>query len=104
MKRHFITAALVLMTTTAAFTHRLNAGTFGDDVAFLKQHTDLTVLSDKQGQAKVAVNAAYQGRVMTSTTGGDSGLSFGWINRELIGSGKFLQHMNGFGGEDRFWM
>ena len=32
------------------------------------------------------------------------GLSFGWINRELIASGKLLPHMNAFGGEDRFWM
>jgi hypothetical protein len=104
MKRNLTAAALILMTTTASFTPLVSAGTFGDDVAFLKKHTDLTVLSDKQGLAKVAVNAAYQGRVMTSTTGGDSGLSFGWINRELISSGKFLEHMNGFGGEDRFWM
>ena len=41
---------------------------------------------------------------MTSTAGGDAGLSFGWINRELIASGKLLPHMNAFGGEDRFWM
>ncbi len=31
-------------------------------------------------------------------------MSFGWINRELIASGKLLPHMNAFGGEDRFWM
>jgi len=42
--------------------------------------------------------------VMTSTDGGDDGLSFGWINRELIASGKLQQHINVFGGEDRFWL
>ncbi len=62
------------------------------------------MLSDAKGQAKVAVSPAWQGRVMTSTAGADAGLSFGWINRELIASGKLLPHMNGFGGEDRFWM
>ena len=41
---------------------------------------------------------------MTSTAGGDAGQSFGWINRELIASGKMQPHMNVFGGEDRFWM
>ena len=41
---------------------------------------------------------------MTSTTGGDAGQSFGWINRELIASGEIQPHMNAFGGEDRFWM
>lgn len=105
MKRNLSIPALVLiMTTIASFTHRVSAGSFGDDVSFLKPHLDLVVLSDKQGLAKVAVTAAYQGRVMTSTAGGDAGLSFGWINRELIASGKFLPHMNAFGGEDRFWL
>jgi hypothetical protein len=41
---------------------------------------------------------------MTSTAGGDSGLSFGWINRELISAGKLQKHINAFGGEDRFWL
>ncbi len=77
---------------------------FGDDTAFLARHTPLIVLSDQAGKAKVALAPAWQGRVMTSTTGGDSGPSFGWINRELIASGKILPHMNAFGGEDRFWM
>ena len=79
-------------------------GSFGDDVAFLKSHTDLLVLSDGSGRAKVAVAPAFQGRVMTSTAGGDSGASFGWINRELFASGKVQSHINVFGGEDRFWM
>jgi len=104
MKRKIITATLLFMTTTASFTHRACAGSFGDDVAFLKQHADLIVLSDKQGLAKVALSAAWQGRVMTSTAGGDAGLSFGWINRELIASGKIQPHINVFGGEDRFWL
>ena len=79
-------------------------GTFGDDLAFLKQHTDVIVLSDKTGQVQVAVAPLMQGRVMTSTTGGAGGPSFGWINRELIASGKKVPHMNAFGGEDRFWI
>ncbi|SPE52876.1 conserved exported hypothetical protein [Verrucomicrobia bacterium] len=80
------------------------AASFGDDVAFLKAHTPLIVLSDRAGQAKVALSPAWQGRVMTSTTGGDLGMSFGWINRELIASGKIQPHINVFGGEDRFWL
>ena len=58
----------------------------------------------RRALAKVAVAPAWQGRVMTSTAGAMPGLSFGWINRELIASGKLLPHMNPFGGEDRFWM
>ena len=80
------------------------ASTFGDDIAFLKGHTDLVVLTDKAGQAKVAVSPQWQGRVLTSSAAGDAGRSFGWINRELISAGKILPHINVFGGEDRFWM
>ena len=104
MKRNPIIATILVMSTAASLTHRAGAASFGDDAAFLKSHTELIVLSDDKGQAKVAVSPAWQGRVMTSTAGADAGLSFGWINRELIASGKLLPHMNGFGGEDRFWM
>jgi hypothetical protein len=92
------------MTTAASLTPRADAASFGDDAAFLKSHTELIVLSDEKGLAKVAVAPAWQGRVMTSTAGAEAGPSFGWINRELIASGKLLPHMNAFGGEDRFWM
>lgn len=78
--------------------------TFGDDLEFLKQHTDVIVLSDGSGKAQVAVVPQMQGRVMTSTADGAAGRSFGWINRELIASGELLEHMNAFGGEDRFWL
>lgn len=87
-----------------ATTRDSSAATFGEDVAFLQAHTALVVLSDAEGAAKVAIAPAWQGRVMTSTAGNDAGRSFGWINRELIASGKLLPHMNAFGGEDRFWM
>jgi hypothetical protein len=42
--------------------------------------------------------------VLTSTADGDNGLSFGWINRELIASKEALEHMNPYGGEDRVWL
>lgn len=81
-----------------------SAATFGDDVAFLQQHTPVLVLTDRGGNARIAVSPAWQGRVMTSSAGGDSGLSYGWINRELISSGQIQPHINVFGGEDRFWI
>lgn len=78
--------------------------TFGDDLTFLKKHTDVVIISDKSGNGQVAVLPTLQGRVMTSTAEGMSGLSFGWINRELIASGQMVEHINVFGGEDRFWI
>ena len=104
MKRNSILATILVMSTAASLTHRAGAASFGDDAAFLKSHTELIVLSDEKGQAKVAVAPGWQGRVMTSTAGADAGPSFGWINRELIASGKLLPHINAFGGEDRFWL
>lgn len=58
---------MILMVASAAMTQGLDAATFGEDVAFLKSHTDLVVLSDAKGAAKVAIAPAWQGRVMTST-------------------------------------
>lgn len=85
-------------------TSSLNAASFFEDKEFLKKHTELIVLSDRSGMSQVAVAPAWQGRVMTSTSGGDLGLSYGWINRDLIASGKRQPHIHVFGGEDRFWL
>lgn len=78
-------------------------GTFGDDVAFLREHLPGLVVLER-GDAQVAVVPEYQGRVMTSSARGEAGRSYGWMNRELIRSGRLVPHMNAFGGEDRFWL
>ena len=80
------------------------AGQFESDVAFLRQHTEVVVLADPSGAAQVVVAPAYQGRVLTSTTGGNDAPSFGWIGRAVIASGERQPHINVFGGEDRFWL
>ena len=79
-------------------------GKFEADLAFLRQHTRVVVLSGLPGGGQVAVSPAYQGRVMTSTTGGSDAPSFGWLGRAAIASGQRQPHMNVFGGEDRFWL
>jgi hypothetical protein len=99
-----IIKTLLLMAALTAMARPSSGASFGDDISFLKLHTPVIVLSDAQGAAKVAIAPAWQGRVMTSTAAGDDGRSFGFINRELITSGKLLPHMNAFGGEDRFWL
>lgn len=96
------TATLFLLTTMISRAGATN--TFGGDLNFLRQHTDIVVLRDRSRQSQVIVAPAWQGRVMTSTARGDQGESFGWVNRELIASGKMQPHINVFGGEDRFWL
>jgi len=104
MKAKTASVATALMTATALNPHPAHAASFGEAVAFLKGHTDVLVLSDKSGAGRVAVAPAWQGRVMTSTAGGEAGDSYGWINRDFIAAGKVTPHMNAFGGEDRFWL
>jgi hypothetical protein len=77
---------------------------FGEDISFLSKHRQTIVLADHESGARVAVVPAYQGRVMTSTTRGDSGKSYGWINYEQVASGAFSPQISVFGGEDRFWL
>jgi hypothetical protein len=77
---------------------------FGDDLNFLKKYTEIILLHDTSGKAMVAVSSAWQGRVMTSSSDGFDGTSYGWINRELIASQELQEHINVFGGEDRFWV
>ena len=80
-------------------------GTFGYDLAFLREHhKDLVLLHDTGNKAQLIILPAYQGRVMTSTAAGDTGLSFGWLNYDLISSGKKAEHIHAFGGEERFWL
>jgi hypothetical protein len=75
---------------------------YGYNRDFLKKHTNVIEL--KNSNSAITVVPAWQGRVMTSTAEGDAGFSFGWINRELIASGKILPHINAFGGEERLWL
>ncbi len=112
-----------ISTTTAACAGGLAAAawgvepvktnTFGQDVAFLARHTETIVLSAADGGAKVALAPTWQGRVMTSTSGGDAGPGFGWLNYKVIEAGirppadrkgSLEEHIHVFGGEERFWL
>lgn len=105
--RYGIWAALLVIALAAGCAKSAKAPEgilFKDDATFLKAHTKSIILTGRNNLAQVAVNPDLQGRVMTSTAAGPDGLSFGWINRELIASGVKNPHMNAFGGEDRFWL
>jgi len=88
------------------------SASFGGDLAFLKSHTPIHVLSDPASGARVAVAPAWQGRVMTSTATGDDGTSFGWIHYGNVEAGilppekraGLARHIHVFGGEERLWL
>jgi hypothetical protein len=78
------------------------AGTFGDDLDFLRKHdTGLVLL--QSGDARVIVSPKYQGKVFTSTVSGNDGPSFGWIHYKAF-DGPPDAHMNAYGGENRIWL
>lgn len=78
---------------------------YAADRDFLQQHMSrLIELKSTDRQSRVLLSADYQGRVMTSTATGDSGTSFGWLNRNLIASSVKKTQFNPFGGEERFWL
>ena len=76
-------------------------GEYGYDLQFLQKHLKPVELKD--GNACLLIAPEYQGRVMTSTASGTKGFSFGWINHNLIESGKVQLHINAYGGEERLW-
>jgi hypothetical protein len=82
----------------------MDYSSYSDDVSFMKDYIDIIELSDRSGKAKIAVSPALQGRIMTSSSSGPKGRSYGWINRELLESGETMDHINAFGGEERFWL
>ncbi|WP_229368239.1 DUF6786 family protein [Telluribacter humicola] len=80
-------------------------GTFGYDVDFLKKQKEVILLQAPDNpMAQAVLVPDYQGRVMTSTSGGTTGGSYGWLNYAHISSGQHTPHMNAYGGEERFWL
>jgi hypothetical protein len=64
-------------------------GSYAYDAQFLKDHgIEYTELVSADGNSKVMVIPAWQGRVMTTSASGDEGDSYGWINYRFINEGK----------------
>lgn len=75
---------------------------YGYNRDFLKRYVKIIELTNKN--ASVLIVPQWQGRVMTSSAEGDRGYSFGWVNRDLVSSGKTQPHINPYGGEERLWL
>ncbi|MDX9948418.1 MAG: hypothetical protein RBS38_13740, partial [Bacteroidales bacterium] len=45
-----------------------------------------------------------QAKVFTSTSNGPDGASLGFVNHDVLNSDVPDEHMNGYGGENRFWL
>ncbi len=83
----------------------IKMGSYAYDAQFLKDHgIEYTELVSEDGNSKVMVIPAWQGRVMTTSASGDEGDSYGWINYRFIEEGKTSNQFNPVGGEERFWL
>ena len=77
-------------------------GEYGYDLEFLQKN--LKPIELVKGTSRLIVMPQFQGRVMTSSSMGLKDFSYGWINHDLISSGKVLEHFNPYGGEERLWL
>lgn len=95
----------MLVTGCTSSEKNYDMGSYGYDAAFLQAHgIEFLELQSPDGEAKVMVVPSLQGRVMTSTAGGDEGNSFGWINYRFLEAGEWNTQFNPVGGEERFWI
>ena len=79
--------------------------TYSYDAIFLREHTSKVLeLSNSDSTSRILLSADYQGRVMTSTATGDTGLSYGWLNYDFISAPEKKKQFNPVGGEERFWL
>lgn len=77
-------------------------GQYGYDLEVIQQHH--TTIELVAGPSRLVMAPELQGRVMTSTTSGNDGFSFGWVNHDLLLSENRSEQFNPFGGEERFWI
>ena len=80
-------------------------GSYGSDKTFFdKNGIEYLELISSDNLSRVLIVPAWQGRIMTSTAGGEPGKSYGWINHSFIESGKKDPQFNVYGGEERIWL
>lgn len=80
-------------------------GSYADDAQFMNRNDiEYIELISDDGESKVMVVPAWQGRVMTTSAAGDAGDSYGWINYSFIKKKQINFQFNPVGGEERFWL
>lgn len=101
----FLCAGMVAMVTSCDGQKDFRMGSYGYDAKFLKDKgIEYAELVSADGNSKVMVIPAWQGRVMTTSASGDEGDSYGWINYRYIRESKVSKQFNPVGGEERLWL
>ena len=98
-------ACAIIFASCRPAEENLVGSSYGDDMAFLKKHDkSIFELTRSGGNIRAILSPQYQGRVMTTTSAGLDGKSYGWINYDLLLSGEKRKQFNPIGGEERFWL
>ena len=105
-KYHIMMYIFLTATTLSSCNRQSNfeKGTFGYDLNYLSAKDSVQILEDETGKAQIIVSAKYQAKVFTSTANGLKGNSLGFVNYRALDSEIIDPHMNGYGGENRFWL
>lgn len=76
--------------------------TFATDLDFLSQKIDPIILKDTEAR-QIIVSAEFQGKIMTSTSKGLEGASYGWFNKGIISSDTVFSNRSKVGSAGRIW-
>ncbi|WP_109832103.1 DUF6786 family protein [Reichenbachiella versicolor] len=74
---------------------------YSTDKKLIENKTELIELYNNDGQSRILIAPAYQGRVLASTLNCTKGQTIGWLNRTELT--KDTVHGGQVGGEDRLW-
>lgn len=103
--KNTLIACTTILFVSCSGQKEIKMGTYAYDARFLKEHgIEYKELVSADGNSKVMLIPAWQGRVMTTSASGDEGDSYGWINYRFINEGKVSTQFNPVGGEERFWL
>ncbi len=81
---------------------QLKVGSFGFDLKQVEASEKPMVLT--RGDAQLIISEAFQARVITSTSRGLQGTSYGWIDFKALEKNKNGETKYSYGGEDRLWL
>ena len=98
--KNTLIACTTILFVSCSGQKEIKMGTYAYDARFLKEHgIEYKELVSADGNSKVMLIPAWQGRVMTTSASGDEGDSYGWINYRFINEGKVSTQFNPVGGE-----
>ncbi|GAA4236376.1 hypothetical protein GCM10022291_20570 [Postechiella marina] len=76
--------------------------TFAKDLEFLSKTIQPIILKDSDAR-QIIVSAEFQGKIMTSTSNGLDGASYGWFNKGIIASDTVFKNRSKVGSAGRIW-